>query len=563
MATENLSWRQFEAGREYNRRIGLYENAAENERFYRGDQWKNVNSGMLPTPVFNFVKRIIDFLVSQISIGNIDIVYSDENLPFIGSDAARARISDAIELLNRNAAYRWEKCRMDRLIRDVLLDAALTGDGVFFTWWDSSIGTGQAFTGDFVTETLDATNLFVSNVNVNDIQSQDYIIISGRESVHSLRAEALDNGAQMASVEKIVPDGDLHYGASDAAAYENEDVSAQKATFIIKFWRNREGYVCFEKSCEHCVVKTAATGLRLYPIAHFCWTPTKNSYHGSSPVTSMIQNQKYVNKAYALLMKHMIDTAFSKVIYDKTRVPEWTNEVGQAIGVAGGDLDGVASTIKPGEMDTRYIDVIDSVIRNTKDALGATETSLGEVNPTNTSAILALQEANSSTLDSVRSSLYCALEELAEIWVDFMCAYYADGRMLLSGDGGAGSFDCRVIRNELIRARVDVGSSARYSKVSALNTLTTLLDNGHITLKQYLERIPDGVIPSREQLIQELSGGGAGSDSGAGNAIGNDAGGDNEVVGQSDVPAGKTETCSETEKLSDNTETKLSDNKNT
>ena len=55
---------------------------------------------------------------------------------------------------------------MDRLIRDVLLDAALTGDGVFFTYWDSSIGTGQAFTGDFVTETLDATNLFVSNVNV-------------------------------------------------------------------------------------------------------------------------------------------------------------------------------------------------------------------------------------------------------------------------------------------------------------------------------------------------------------------------------------------------------------
>ena len=43
MATENLSWRQFEAGRDYNRRIGLYENAAENERFYSFDQWKNVN----------------------------------------------------------------------------------------------------------------------------------------------------------------------------------------------------------------------------------------------------------------------------------------------------------------------------------------------------------------------------------------------------------------------------------------------------------------------------------------------------------------------------------------
>ena len=53
---ENISWRQFEAGREYNRRVGLYENAAQNERFYRGDQWRSVNAGPLPKPVFNFIK---------------------------------------------------------------------------------------------------------------------------------------------------------------------------------------------------------------------------------------------------------------------------------------------------------------------------------------------------------------------------------------------------------------------------------------------------------------------------------------------------------------------------
>ena len=507
MANENLAWRQFEAGRDYNRRIGLYEYSAVNERFYRGDQWRSVNSGALPTPVFNFIRRITDYLVTQISISNIDIVYSDENLPFVADEETRRRIGEAVALLNRNAAFRWEKCRLDRLIRTVLLDAALTGDGIFFTYWDPSIGTGQAYTGDFVTVTLDAANLIVANVNSTDLQAQEYVIISGRESVHSLRAEALDNGASADEAAKIVPDGDLHFGAGDCAALENLDASSEKATYIIKFYRNREGYVCFEKSTRSCIIHTALTGLRLYPLAMFNWIPTKNSYHGTSPITPLIQNQKYVNKAYALLMKHMIDSAFSKVIYDKTRVPEWTNEVGQAIGVAGGDLEGVATTVKPSEMDSGFTGVIDAVLKHTKDVMGATEASLGEASPTNTSAILALQESNSGTLDTVRSALYCALEELAAIWVDFMCAYYADGRMLLiRSDGGAKAepIDCRLLRNELIRARVDVGSSARFSKASALTTLNALLDGGHITLRQYLERIPDGVIPAREQLISEL-----------------------------------------------------------
>ena len=54
-------------------------------------------------------------------------------------------------------------------------------------------------------------------------------------------------------------------------------------------------------------------------------------------------------------------------------------------------------------------------------------------------------------------------------------------------------------------ARVDIGTATRYSKASALSELTKLLEGGHITLKQYLERVPDGVIPGREALITEIS----------------------------------------------------------
>ena len=502
---ENISWRQFEAGRDYNRRIGYYETVTQTERFYRGDQWKSVSSAPLPTPVFNYIRRITDFLVGQVSNANIDIVFSDENLPFVTDGHHRERIEGAISLLNRHTAYRWEKCRLDRMLRKVLLDAAISGDGVLFTYWDPTVRTGQVYTGDFVTVPMDSANLFVANVNSADIQSQDYVIVSGRETVDKLRHDARLGGASVRDVERITSDEDIHYGAGDCASLENSDSSAAKATYIIKFSRNEEGYVVFEKSTANCIIRRVVTPQRLYPIAMFNWIPTKNSYHGTSPIKPLVQNQKYINKAYALVMKHMIDTAFSKVVYDKTRIPEWTNEVGQAIGVVGGDVTGVASCIRPGEVDNCFTDVVELVVKNTKDSMGATEASLGEAQPHNTSALIALQETNSVTLDLVRSALFACLEDLAAIWVDFMCAYYADGRMVVTGDK-AEALDCRVLREELIAARVDVGTSTRYSKASCLAELKSLLDGGHISVKQYLERVPEGVIPQREALIAELAG---------------------------------------------------------
>ncbi len=500
----NISWKQFEAGREYNSRIGLYEKVSLCERFYRGDQWKSVNSGPLPTPVFNFIRRITDFLIAQASDADMNIVYSDENLPYISDKNHRARIEKVISLLNSHAAYRWNQCHMERLIHQLLLDAAISGDGALFTYWDPSVRTGQAYRGDFVTVNIDSTNIFVSNVNSRDLQSQDYVIISGRDSTVNLQNEAITCGAPREEAMKIRPDDDLHYGAGDAAAIENTDSASQKATYIIKFFRDEKGYVCFEKSTKNCIIKKAVTGLKLYPIVLMNWIPTKNSYHGTSPIYPLIQNQKYINKAFALMMKHMIDSAFSKVVYDKTRVPEWSNEVGQAIGVVGGDINGVASTISPGEMDEIFPGIISDVIRNTKECMGATDVSLGEVAPTNTSAIVALQDSNNITLTHIRGALFTCIEELADIWIDFMCAYYADGRMIIA-DGKAAALDCRILREELIGAKLNIGPESRNMKATSVAELGKLLDGGHITLKQYLERIPEGIIPMKDELLTELN----------------------------------------------------------
>ena len=52
--------------------------------------------------------------------------------------------------------------------------------------------------------------------------------------------------------------------------------------------------------------------------------------------------------------------------------------------------------------------------------------------------------------------------------------------------------------------KLDVGASSYYSEIASMQTLDNLLINGHITATQYLERIPDGYIPARRALINEL-----------------------------------------------------------
>ena len=52
--------------------------------------------------------------------------------------------------------------------------------------------------------------------------------------------------------------------------------------------------------------------------------------------------------------------------------------------------------------------------------------------------------------------------------------------------------------------KLDAGASSYYSEIASMNTLDNLLMNGHITILQYLERIPDGYIPARRALISEI-----------------------------------------------------------
>lgn len=499
------AWQQYEAGLEYKRKIGLFETVRRNERFYRGEQWGNEGAG-LPRPVFNVIRRITDYLVCTVASGDVSINFSDDNLPFITDPDTAAAARAAIKTLSRNVSYRWERQRMDNKAYRLLTDAAISGDGVMYCWWDPSVPTGQLVSGDIVTDVIDSTNLFVADVNRADIQSQQYIILSGRASVSALRAEARRCGMNESDIAKIVPDRNVSEQSGDLARYELEDGDG-KSTFIIKFWREN-GRVVFEKRTENAVINRQKTAQTLYPVAYFNWQSTKNSFHGTSPISSLIPNQKFINRAFSMVMKHMTDTAFSKVVYDKSRIPEWSNEVGEAIAAVGGtSIADAVQVLGVGELADDYLGLLNMTVDLTRDLSGATETVLGEGAANNASAILALQEAARIPLDQVRRSYFGCIEDVANIWADMMCAYYSDQRLLAyhteSGDA-AERVDFSALKNSMLRARVDVGEISRYSAAGALSMLNRLLDAGCITPIQYIERLPEGLVHDRTRLLEQL-----------------------------------------------------------
>ncbi len=501
--SQKKTWRQYEAGRNYKRQIGLYSRVEENERFYRGDQWRNGNG--LPKPVFNIISRIVDYLVSTAAVGDVKITYTDENLPFAANTAEAEAIRDAVSLLTENASYRWEHARLQSLIYRLLYDAALTGDGLLYCSWDPESDGGGGWRGDILTGTLDSTNIFPADTSDPDIQSQDYIIISGRASVDSLRREAREAGMSEKDISRIQPDGIAEFterGAGELSKLEPEYENGEaRATYLVKFFRE-DGRVVFEKSTRDCLIRRAVTPCKLYPVAHFSWQAAKNCFFGNSPVSSMIANQKYINRAYAMVMKHMTDTAFSKVIYDRTRIPEWTNEVGEAIAaVGGGNLSDAVTVVGTGKLENGYLELIENAVSMTKELSGATETALGNVNPTNTSAILALREASMQALERVQSELYLCLEQMACIWADMTLAYCPDGRPLRTAESYGRLFPSRL-HSLLLRAKIDICDSARYSASGTQSVLDRLLDGGHITLAEYLERLPEGLVPDRLTLAE-------------------------------------------------------------
>ena len=143
-----------------------------------------------------------------------------------------------------------------------------------------------------------------------------------------------------------------------------------------------------------------------------------------------------------------------------------------------------------------------------------------DTRPDNTSAIIALQRAASTPSEITKQNLYQSIEDLFRIYIEFMAEYYGkryvdmptppqveQALQFIQQDVPAEvpmEFDFKVLKDMPMALKLDVGASSYYSEIASIQTLDNLLKMNKISVIQYLERIPDGYVPGRRDLILEL-----------------------------------------------------------
>lgn len=488
---------EYNAGLQFCEGIDLYDTVQVNENFFIGKQWEGVQSNGLPTPVFNFLKRVVLFSVANISTDNLKL----HAKPLAGdSDTPAWMLETYSDILNDQFAAIFEKNKLGGCIREYCRNAAVDGDGCMYSWWDDSMETGQMNKGGIRTEVLQNTQIMFGNPNSRDVQSQPYIIILRRMLVSEAIRYAKRMGASQDDVGAIAPD------EKENGNIEMDQLGGNKVTVMLRLWRSEETGTIHAYECTQAAELRGEwdMGIKLYPLVWMPWDYVQDCYHGQAMITGLIPNQIFVNKLFAMSMISLMTLAYPKVMYDKTRIAGWSSKVGAAIGVSG-NVDGAAKIVDPAQISPQISQFIELAISYTQKFLGATDVALGDTRPDNTSAIIALQRAAATPMELTKQNLLQSVEKMGEIYMEFMAEYYGV-RQVEVEDNSTGEklymdFDFSVLRDVPCSIDLDAGASSYWSEIANMQTLDNLLMQGKIPTSEYLRRLPNGQITDREQLI--------------------------------------------------------------
>lgn len=504
--------KKYDKAYSFNQQIGLYETVKVNEDFFIGNQWEGVQSNGLPTPTYNMFKRVINFQVSNITSDSMAIQVS--TLPGV-SPYSSAELDDICQVINQQIKAIMERCKIVSKNREFLRNAAVTGDGCLHFYFDPTIENGQNVKGEICAEALDNVRVHFGNPNTKDVQKQPHIILVRRELVEDVqyRMERDENSAG----------GDPENIQADSEKFQNkyDSYTDDKVTVLTYYFRNREtGTIWVAEATERqMVTEPHDTGLKYYPLVWLNWDYVRDCYHGQAMVTGLLPNQKFINKMFALVSISLMTTAFPKYVYDKTKVSSWSGDVGTAIGVSG-NVDGVAKVIEGASVSPQISQFIEMAFDKTHTLLGASDVAMGDSRPDNTSAIIALQRAASTPMEMTKQQDYQAMEDACRIWIDMMSVNYGvrmvektldmepAGQQPLGMDmqiqKGTVPFDFRILKDIRLAVKIDVGASSYWSEIATVQTCENLLMNGHINVIQFLERLPEGYLSKKQELIDEL-----------------------------------------------------------
>lgn len=540
-----VTWDKYQRGRNHQSKISLLPKIDKNERFYSGDHWKGIKANKLPTPILNVTKRIVDWKVAQVMSDLLKMQFTAEGISDVTDDEQSMAYREIASLFSEYSETLWENLKMDSMNEKGLLKSAVSGSFVTYWYWYDKIDNGNGQMGNIINELVNICNYFPGDPNNPEINNayepvQPYIILSFRRNVADVRLEAKENGVSAYDIEAIVSDGETDNQAGDRAKDELEGGDG-KCTVLLHLWRElkedfeeveqeiidpktgemaievikvskgKSWHIFAEKSTQTVIIrKKWDTGFHRYPVALMNWYEREGDAYGEAEATSLVPNNILINQQAAMIALWIKLHGFPKVLYDKTRIPNWSNDLSKAIpvnGVDAGGVGGAAIYMQPAQISAGVMKFMEWFIGITKDMAGANESVLGEAAPTNTSAIVVNSKNAVVPLGSIKRRFYQYVEDIGLIWLDFWTSKFTEypvKNLPVKRDGKTviEQIDTSILKDIKLRLKVDVGPANLWSEGAQIQTLDNLLSQQMITFIEYLERQPNGVIPNREGLLE-------------------------------------------------------------
>ena len=515
-------WERYEKGIQYNSSFkpnkDYYEAIKVWNDFYNGDQWNGVGgSSELPKLVFNYTKRIIDFKIASVTSSDISVsVEPLRNTPVTDGEQE----IDNTDFVNNEIKNVFEKWNFRILKKRALRKAGISGDMCAHITFNTEAKPFRGFApdvrGEMEIELIDATNIYFGNANMKSVSKQPYIIIVGRDTVQNLQEEAKLFKAQDNNIRS---DDDTEYQLTEFANVEVESADIEKdndgkAKYIYYYYKKKVGediHVFVTKCTKDAIIyQDIDTAYSDYPVAFANWYELENTYHGRGEVEGLCPNQIAINKMFAMIVYHQMMTAFPIAVYDKDVIKSWSNQIDTAFGLSnlnGRSVKDVVGYLNPANMSDYIIKVIDLAIQYTKECMGVSDASLGNVDPKNTSAILAVQKSTAVPLENVKDNLYDFVEQIVRIMIDVMGTKYGERPVVITDEDGNRTiekYDFAQLKGMDLHIGIDVGESSYYSEIAMLQTMDNLLQGQYIEFIDYLERIPNEMFPKKAEYIAQI-----------------------------------------------------------
>lgn len=507
---ETPIWALFEMGRNYHRRMNFYTDTDRNYRMYNGDQWGGAKLGDVEPVQKNFIKPIVKYKVAVIHDNLYAIVFSSQNYE---NREFREQAEHVCEMLNSYAAKIWEKDKMDYKLREVTKDAAINDEGIIYVNFDREKQMP-------LNEIIDKTEAYYGNENDDDIQSQPYILLTKRMPVSNAIDFALANGLSEDKTEYIIGDNDSFEQPGEDAKEEKDNM----VTIVYKFYK-QNGTVHYAIATRWIeIAKDQDMGISLYPIAHFNWEKKKGSARGEGEVRYLIPNQIEVNKTEMRRVITVKQQAYPQKVADTSKIanPSALNTVGGIIKTNGQpveDIRKVVGTLTPAQMSPDVKQLQEDLINITRELAGAGEAATGQADPEQASgrAILAVQQAQRAPMTEQREGCKAFIEDLANIYLEYLIAYSEDGLNLEESvtDPNTGEEIIQIVNVPQVTlqqlqasVKVDITPKSVYDKFAQEQTIENLLLNGLFSaqrlgeLEAYANALDDDAVAPKQKILE-------------------------------------------------------------